>query len=479
MALRIGKAIRADLSGQLQFTAEVQAKSRIPVIPRVTAQLDQIPVEVGSRVREGDVLAELNRSEFEVRVLEAQAAQAGAEARLSALKGKARPEAVAQAQANLKAAQARLQSLENARASADPAALQARADGARARLSRAEAQAQTQAQISPQTVAQADSNVSVAQNKLNQLLQDPARANDRGALELARDELKRAQDAAAAARQPNTSAAPALESARREVQDADQALAIARLSVNAFDLDQARALVEAADAQVKLLTSPASADEIKAAEASVEQAFAQAELARMRLRDATVTAPITGIVVEVSGAPGSTVGPTAPILTLMPPELQAVVQADETQAAQLAAGQAATFSIESLPQDTFNGVVKAVAPVLDPRTRTVAVKIEVPDPRGRLRPGMFAQVSIQTAPRQLAVLVPRESVQRAPATDAGQVSQSTVWAVVDNRVRRQRVITGSADQRNIEILQGLTEGIDVVLNPRSDLVDGEQIITTP
>jgi Cu(I)/Ag(I) efflux system membrane fusion protein len=133
-----------------------------------------------------------------------------------------------------------------------------------------------------------------------------------------------------------------------------------------------------------------SPDELKAAEAAVEQAFALAELARMRLRDATVTAPIAGVVVELQATPGNPVGPTAPIMTLIPPEYQVMVQADEDQAAHLQIGQSVTLSVETLPQDSFSGIVKAIAPVLDPRTRTVAVRVEIPDPRNKLRPGMFA-----------------------------------------------------------------------------------------
>src|SRR5207247_3369712 len=111
-------------------------------------------------------------------------------------------------------------------------------------------------------------------------------------------EATRADAAEARARTPSGTQA-ALENARRDLQDAQQAQLLARLSTTAFDLDQARALLEVADAQVKLASAPASPEEIKAAETTVEDAFAQAELARARLRDATITAPISGIVTDI------------------------------------------------------------------------------------------------------------------------------------------------------------------------------------
>jgi RND family efflux transporter MFP subunit len=228
---------------------------------------------------------------------------------------------------------------------------------------------------------------------------------------------------------------------------------------------------------VNLAGTPATPEQIAAAEAGVEQAFALAELARQRLQAATITAPIDGVVTDLQVAQGTTVGPTGPILTLMPPELQIPVLVDESQAPFLELGQAVAVSVESMPQDAFSGVVKSIAPVLDPRTHTLAVKIEVGDPRGRLKPGMFAQLSIQTSQRQGVVVVPKEAVTRLSSTDSGPV-QYAVFVVSENRVKRTRVVLGASDSKNVEVSQGLVEGLDVVLSPRSDLLDGE-LITPP
>src|SRR5256885_1901205 len=62
--IRIGKAVRGDLNGLLTFTAPIQAKGEVAVVPRVSARLDQMHVELGSRVRAGDVLADLDHAEL-------------------------------------------------------------------------------------------------------------------------------------------------------------------------------------------------------------------------------------------------------------------------------------------------------------------------------------------------------------------------------------------------------------------------------
>jgi RND family efflux transporter MFP subunit len=470
--IRIGKAIRGDLNGLLTFAAPIQSKGEIAVVPRVIARVDQLNVDLGSRVRAGDVLAELDRSGLEQQVLAAQAAQASAEARLAALKAGPKPEILAQAQANLRASQARVNALEGARSNADANALDARVRDARAAFD----QAQAALTPDPQVVAAADAAAAAARTRLAQLQADPTRVNDRPAQDAARADVTRLEAAATAARTPAGSQT-ALESARRDLQDAQQAQLMVRLSTTAFDLDQARALLEVANAQVNLANAPSSAEEIKAAETTVEQAFAQAELARSRLRDATITAPITGIVSDIKARMGTTVGPSGALLTLIPPEMQIVVQADEAQLPQLQVGQAANISVESFPKEAFAGTVKAVAPVLDPRTRTLAVQIDVPDPQGKLKPGMFAQLAIQVGQRAGALMVPKDAVLRVGSVDPSAPVQSIVYTVNESRVHKQVVSLGATDGKSIEIVQGLQEGIDLVLNPRPDFLEGELIAT--
>jgi HlyD family secretion protein len=472
-AIRIGKAVRGDLNGVLVFAAPVQSKGEVSIIPRVIARVDGLRVDVGSRVRAGDVVAELDHSILEQQVLEAQAAQASADAKLAALKAGPKPEVLAQAQANLKAAQARVNALETARSNGDASALDQRVKDARAAVD----QAQAATEPDPQAVATADAAATSARTKLAQLRADPTKANDKAALDAAQAEVTKAETALTAAKTPRGSQT-AVEAARRELQDAQQAQLMLRLSATAFDLDQARALLEVADAQVKLTSAPSTPEELRAAETTVEQAFAQAELARSRLRDATITAPINGIVSAIKASVGTMVGPSAAIVTLIPPDMQVIVQVDESQLGQLQVGQGANVSVEGFPKEAFAGMVKGIAPVLDPRTHSVAVQVDIPDPQGKLRPGMFAQLAIQVGQRAGALMVPREAVLRVGSVDPSAPVQSIVYTVTESRVHKQIVSLGASDGKNVEIVQGLQEGIDLVLNPRTDFLEGELISAT-
>ncbi|MDQ6673649.1 MAG: efflux RND transporter periplasmic adaptor subunit [Chloroflexota bacterium] len=472
-AIHIGKVVRGDLAGVLNFTAPVENKGEVQVIPRVVARLDKLDVDIGSRVHAGDVLAELDHTELDQQVLTAQAAQANAEAKQAALQAGPKPEVLAAAQASFKASQARVTVLQSARDNADIAMLDQRVKDARAALDQAQAALEPDAQA----VSQAEASAADAKNKLAQLQADPTKANDKTAMDAARTAVQKADAAVAAARTPRGTQAAA-DRARLDLQDAQQAQLMARLSTTAFDLDQARALLDVADAQLKLANAPASPEELKAAQSTVEEAFAQAELARSHVRDATVTAPITGVVAEIRARVGATVGPSAAVLTLIPPDMQVVVRADESQLSQVQVGQSASLSVESFPKDAFAGTVKGIAPVLDVRTRSVAVQIDVPDPQGKLKPGMFAQLAIQVGQRPGALTVPKESILKVGSVDPMAPTQTVVYSVLQSRVHKQVVSLGASDGKNVEIVQGLQEGSDVVLNPRPDFLEGELISAT-
>jgi RND family efflux transporter MFP subunit len=469
-SLRIGKAVRGDLTGVLSYTAQIQTKGEVAIIPRVNATLNKLDVDVGSRVRQGDTIAELDHTDLDEQVLAAQAAQASAEAKIAQLKSGPKAEILAAAQANYNAAQARLRSLQSARDNADIATLDQRVKDARAVVDQAQAALQPDAQA----VAQAESAVTAARDKLSQILADPTKSKDKPTVDAANADLKKAEDAATKARTPSGTQA-AVNAAQRDLQDAQQAQLIARLSTTAFDLDQAKALADAADAQLKLAQAPSSPEEIQAAQAAVEESFAQAELARARARDATVTAPINGTVTQIKATVGSTVGPSASIMTLIPPDMQVVVSVDETQLGQLQVGQSVNLSVQSFPRDAFSGSVKAIAPVLDPRARTVAVQVDVPDPQNKLKPGMFAQVAIQLGQHPSALLVPKDAILKMGSVDPTAPIQNVVYTVTDGRVHKQVVSLGATDGKNAEILQGLQEGVDLVLNPRPDFLEGELI----
>ena len=162
--------------------------------------------------------------------------------------------------------------------------------------------------------------------------------------------------------------------------------------------------VEAAQAVVQAVTSFA-----RAARSAVEalknlQAYLQ------------VKAPFDGVVTERIAHPGALVGPgtggaTTPLLYLeQNSRLRLVVPVPEIQVAGVAKGTSVSFTVPAYPGQPFRGTVARVSQTLDTRTRSMAVELDVPNPTGRLAPGMYADVDWPVRMTRTSLLVPPSSV---------------------------------------------------------------------
>ena len=202
--VRIARVARGDLSGVLLYAGDLRPKQGATVSARVTGRLERLYVEPGSRVREGDTLAELDRAALEVQVVQNQANLAAAEARLAGLQAGDGPDERAEAEARLRAARARLASLESGpRAETVPELAQSLRE-ARRRLAELESN-------NAESIAQAEARLAAARGRLDQLLTAAAeylaspKPLPRVAIEQARAEIRRAEEDLARARRPVTS----------------------------------------------------------------------------------------------------------------------------------------------------------------------------------------------------------------------------------------------------------------------------------
>lgn len=445
--IRTARVQRGDINGVLNLTGEVRPQARQTITARVTGRLERLTVDVGGAVQEGQPLAELDHAAFDLRVAQAEAALATAESRLATSLAGARPDDRAQAEAVLRSAQARLQALEAAPRGDAPDQLLATLNAARQRVQDLEA-----AQLNAQS--QADAAASAARARLDSLLRDPPDRQNAATVEAARQALRQAEDAAARARIPSDD----LRRARADVETARDQLILSRSSVSQADLDAARAAVRAAEIGLQRAGAPPSEAEQRAIQAEAQRAQAELEVARIEDREATVAAPFSGVVSEVLIQPGALVAPGTPLMTLLPPSFEVVIPLPESQIGQVAVGQPVRIGVDAYPNEEFTGAVKAIAPAVDPRTRNVALRVEVVDPGFKLKSGMFAQLAIASPTRRATLLAPREAVVSRPG-------EQNVFQVIDGRARRQPVQTGASDGRSVEILAGLPEGAEVVISP--------------
>jgi Cu(I)/Ag(I) efflux system membrane fusion protein len=184
----------------------------------------------------------------------------------------------------------------------------------------------------------------------------------------------------------------------------------------------------------------------------------------------TVRSPIGGVVETLDARAGVTLaaGQTlTKINGLGTVWLNAAIP--EARAGDVRAGQRATADLAGFPGERFPGRVIAVLPTAEAASRTLTVRIELPNRAGRLRPGMFATVHIGDAPR-IALLVPSEAVIRTGARTLVMLAQP------NGRYRPAEVRTGAERGGRTEILAGLSDGERVVASGQF-LLDSEASLT--
>ena len=170
----------------------------------------------------------------------------------------------------------------------------------------------------------------------------------------------------------------------------------------------------------------------------------------------TITSPISGVIQSLDARAGMTLaqGQTlAQVTGVGTVWLNAAVP--EAQSGSIRVGQSASATLTAFPGETFGGRIIAILPTAQADSRTIAVRIELANRSGRLRPGMFAQVALGGT-ASTALLVPSEAVIRTGTRTL------VMLAIGKGRYRPAEVRAGREGGGQTEILAGLAVGEKVV-----------------
>jgi len=184
-------------------------------------------------------------------------------------------------------------------------------------------------------------------------------------------------------------------------------------------------------------------------------------------RTMTFRSPVSGIVTEKKALQGMRFMPGEMLYQVT--DLSSVwVLADvfEQDIGMVKSGASAKVKINAYPDKDFEGKVTYVYPTLTAETRTVQVRIELPNPGQLLKPGMFANVELAGLTRNNAVTVPVSAV-----IDSGK-RQIVLVQVKEGRFEPREVKLGMRSDNDIEVLEGVKEGEDVVI-AANFLIDAE------
>lgn len=204
------------------------------------------------------------------------------------------------------------------------------------------------------------------------------------------------------------------------------------------------------------------------AAANLAQAEAALRRAREVQKNATITSPVTGYVVERNYDAGAIPGdkPVVVVADMRQMKLEAGVS--ELEAGRMRVGMKATVAVQAKPGQAYEGQLAAIAPEVDERNRHFKVDVRVPNPNRALLSGMYATARIVEATVANAVLVPKEAVMT-------QHGKRVVQKVQGDTLSTVVVTEGLSDGTRVQILTGLAAGDTVMADARRQLPAGAKV----
>lgn len=229
-----------------------------------------------------------------------------------------------------------------------------------------------------------------------------------------------------------------------------------------------------AQAQAPDLVVPMQVDDAKG---RLDTAEARLQRTRSLLAYTQVIAPFDGVVTRRHVDPGAFIpaatansgAASAGIVTLMDfDRVRIAVPVPEIEAARVRAGQPATISTDGQPGRQFTGTVSRHAYAIDDATRTLRVEIDLPNPERALRPGMYANVRLGVEQHLGALLIPVGAL-------IMEKNNAFVYVVDGTKARRKAIKAGFNDGRQVEVVDGLAAGDNVILAAGTTVTDGADI----
>jgi multidrug resistance efflux pump len=400
--------IETDSTDGIEGSGFIEADS-VTLSAQLGGRIKSVEVSEGDSVLQGDELVEVDTASLAAQVRRAAAAVSAAESELEQLEAGARPEQIRQAEAALAQAEAAQDGARRALQDAidardDPRQLELELGGAETAVDVTQQQvvaAQAQLRAANSRVAQAEDALTVAE------------AGTAAQVAQARSALHQAQDLALQAQMAVALAEVDEEEARVRLallgETRDNPIALeAAVDQASAELQMANAAVKAAAAGARLARAGPTDNQLRLAEAALAQAEAELKLLQAQLDLGEVVSPLDGTVLEVFADVGETVATGTPLVTvgsLTPMEIAVFVA--ETDIGDLELGQSAVVTVDAYEDEEFDGEVVRIASEAEFTPKNVqtkedranlvyAVVIRVPNDDGDLKPGMPADVVIET-----------------------------------------------------------------------------------
>jgi len=207
---------------------------------------------------------------------------------------------------------------------------------------------------------------------------------------------------------------------------------------------------------------------------ALDEASTQQRLQGKNLSDTKLYSPINGVLLKKLAETGEIVSVGNPILVIADistVKVNAYIPENELHNIQL--GQTATVEISAL-DTSFQGKLTEVGSAADPSSRAFTVKVEVPNPKFLIRPGMVAEIKLSSRESHPAITIPAEAVLH----NTNEESYVYVADQKQNKAFVRKVSTGQVVNNRIEITNGLNNGDVIVTGGQQKLSDGSFVTIT-
>jgi RND family efflux transporter MFP subunit len=254
-------------------------------------------------------------------------------------------------------------------------------------------------------------------------------------------------------------------------------------------LHAAEGAVRAAHAAIRTAQQQAAADAAKVEQARADSLMAQAkvrvaqaslEKAQVMVLYTKITSPYDGVITHRNFYRGAFIrtpdqGGQIPLLCVDRMDLmRVVVQIPDREVPYTQPGDKATVRLDALPNQAFVGKISRVADAEDPETRAMRIEIDLPNPSGLIRDGMYGKVDIELEPAPAGVTIPS-----ACLVGNEEHGKSEVFVVEQGKARLKPIHVGKDTGIQVEVLSGVKVTDEVIVQPPAGLADGTTVAASP
>jgi RND family efflux transporter MFP subunit len=187
---------------------------------------------------------------------------------------------------------------------------------------------------------------------------------------------------------------------------------------------------------------------------------------KRQLEKMTITAPFDGTVSDVLARPGDIIAPNMPVAILIATNRTVEAKISEEDFADIRVGQKASVRFLTYGEGSYSATVVKILPTADPATQRYLVHLRVDIAPEKLVPGITGEVSIDVGEHEKALIVPRRAVQG-----------HSLYAVVNSRVELRKVELGYVSLNAVEVLSGIKEGEQVIVEQLDRFRPGDHVRT--